>query len=200
MTASPRRNARSGRSCGYQADGQVADYIGSAWIASLPSTSASLPYWTAATRRCTQCPPTARTASRRPAVHQSMLGHHQQDSQAKHRQLTGSFPTARLLCGGSVRWTGDGRPVRTAAGQPHGPPPSGTGCELASGAGRKVGRRVVAGLVIVQVAVLAAGFRPGRAIPSDANRAVGLRLVAGVRALGGTVAIPPPGRAVAVVR
>ena len=49
---------------------------------------------------------------------------------------------------------------------------------------------VVAGLVLVQLAVLAAGFRPGRAIPSDADRAVGLRLVAGVRALGGTVAIP----------
>src|SRR5215469_13298835 len=63
----------------------------SAWIASLPSTSASLPYWTAATRRRTPCPPTARTASRRPAVHQSRLGHHQQDSQAKHRQLTGSL-------------------------------------------------------------------------------------------------------------
>jgi hypothetical protein len=49
---------------------------------------------------------------------------------------------------------------------------------------------VVAGLVIVQVAALAAGFRPARAIPSDANLAVGLRLVAGVRTLGGTVAIP----------
>src|SRR5262249_17728164 len=63
----------------------------SAWIASLPSTSASLPYWTAATRRCTPCPLTARTASRRPAVHQSRLGHHQQNSQEKHRQLTGSL-------------------------------------------------------------------------------------------------------------
>src|SRR5215472_12143588 len=56
----------------------------SAWIASLPLLDA-------ATGRRTPCPPTARTASRRPAVHQSRLGHHQQDSQAKHRQLTGSL-------------------------------------------------------------------------------------------------------------
>jgi len=48
----------------------------------------------------------------------------------------------------------------------------------------------VAGLVLIQLAVLAAGFRPDRAIPSRADRAVGLRLLAGVRALGGTVAIP----------
>jgi hypothetical protein len=47
-----------------------------------------------------------------------------------------------------------------------------------------------AGLVIAQLAVLAASFRPDRAIPSSADRAVGLRLVAGVRALGGLVAIP----------
>jgi len=45
-------------------------------------------------------------------------------------------------------------------------------------------------LVIVQLAVLAAGFRPGRAIPAEADRAAGLRLSAGLRALGGTVAIP----------
>jgi hypothetical protein len=44
-------------------------------------------------------------------------------------------------------------------------------------------------LVIAQLAVLADGFRPTRAIPSAADRAVGTRLTAGVRALGGTVAI-----------
>jgi hypothetical protein len=46
------------------------------------------------------------------------------------------------------------------------------------------------GLVLAQLAVLAGGFRPDRAIPPDEDRAVGLRLMAGVRALGGTVAIP----------
>jgi hypothetical protein len=45
-------------------------------------------------------------------------------------------------------------------------------------------------LVIAQLAVLAAGFRPGRAVPAEADRAAGLRLSAGLRALGGTVAIP----------
>ena len=49
---------------------------------------------------------------------------------------------------------------------------------------------VVAGLVVAQVTVLATGFRPSRAIPSNADRAAGLRLMAGVRALGGTVLIP----------
>ena len=34
------------------------------------------------------------------------------------------------------------------------------------------------------------GFRPGKAIPASADRAVGARLTAGVRALGGTVAVP----------
>ena len=46
------------------------------------------------------------------------------------------------------------------------------------------------GLVVAQLAGLAGGFRPDRAIPPSADRAVGLRLMAGVRALGGTVAIP----------
>src|SRR5512146_1522835 len=45
-------------------------------------------------------------------------------------------------------------------------------------------------LVIVQLALLAAGFRPGHAIPAGADRAAGLRLAAGLRALGGTVAVP----------
>jgi Dolichyl-phosphate-mannose-protein mannosyltransferase len=45
-------------------------------------------------------------------------------------------------------------------------------------------------LVIAQLAVLAAGFRPGHAIPAGADRAAGLRLAAGLRALGGTVAVP----------
>jgi hypothetical protein len=45
-------------------------------------------------------------------------------------------------------------------------------------------------LAIAQLAVLAAGFRPDQAIPSAADRGAGLRLTAGLRALGGTVAIP----------
>ena len=47
-----------------------------------------------------------------------------------------------------------------------------------------------AALVIAQLAVLANGFRPGRAIPASADRAVGLGLASGMRALGGTVAVP----------
>jgi hypothetical protein len=46
------------------------------------------------------------------------------------------------------------------------------------------------GLVIAQLAVLFSGFHPGRAIPGRADRAAGRRLTAGVRALGGTVAVP----------
>jgi hypothetical protein len=45
-------------------------------------------------------------------------------------------------------------------------------------------------LVIAQLAVLMAGFRPGQAIPPTGDRAVGLRLVMAVRQLGGMVAIP----------
>jgi 4-amino-4-deoxy-L-arabinose transferase-like glycosyltransferase len=46
------------------------------------------------------------------------------------------------------------------------------------------------GLVIAQLAVLLSGFRPGHAIPVTADRTVGARLTAGLRALGGTVAVP----------
>jgi hypothetical protein len=49
---------------------------------------------------------------------------------------------------------------------------------------------VAAALVIAQMAVLVNGFRPARAIPTDADRAAGLRLAAGMRALGGTIAVP----------
>jgi 4-amino-4-deoxy-L-arabinose transferase-like glycosyltransferase len=45
-------------------------------------------------------------------------------------------------------------------------------------------------LVIAQLGVLAPGFRPGHAIPAAADRAAGLRLTSGLRALGGTIAIP----------
>ncbi len=45
-------------------------------------------------------------------------------------------------------------------------------------------------LVIAQLVLLFSGFRPARAIPVRADRSVGARLTAGVRALGGTVAIP----------
>jgi hypothetical protein len=46
------------------------------------------------------------------------------------------------------------------------------------------------GLVIAQLAVLVSGFRPAQAIPVTADRAIGARLTAGLRALGGTVAVP----------
>jgi hypothetical protein len=49
---------------------------------------------------------------------------------------------------------------------------------------------VAGGLVIAQLAVLATGFHPGRAVPPDADRTAGLRLEAGIRAFGGAVAIP----------
>jgi hypothetical protein len=45
-------------------------------------------------------------------------------------------------------------------------------------------------LVIAQIAVLAAGAHPDQALPEAADRAAGLRLTAGLRALGGTIAIP----------
>ena len=38
--------------------------------------------------------------------------------------------------------------------------------------------------------MLVNGFRPGQAIPASADRAVGLRLASGMRALGGTIAVP----------
>jgi hypothetical protein len=47
-----------------------------------------------------------------------------------------------------------------------------------------------AALVIAQLAVLVNGFHPGRAIPTRADRAVGSRLIAGMRALGGAIAVP----------
>jgi hypothetical protein len=45
-------------------------------------------------------------------------------------------------------------------------------------------------LVLAQVAVLLSGFRPVHPIPTAADRAVGDRLIAGMRAFGGTVAVP----------
>jgi hypothetical protein len=45
-------------------------------------------------------------------------------------------------------------------------------------------------LVLAQLVVLLAGFHPAQAIPTQADRAVGERLLAGLRGLGGTVAIP----------
>jgi hypothetical protein len=45
-------------------------------------------------------------------------------------------------------------------------------------------------LVLAQVAVLLTGLRPAQAIPTPADRSVGERLVAGLRAIGGTVAVP----------
>jgi hypothetical protein len=46
------------------------------------------------------------------------------------------------------------------------------------------------GLVLAQTALLLSGLHPARAIPAAAGRAVGERLVAGMRAIGGTVAVP----------
>ncbi len=45
-------------------------------------------------------------------------------------------------------------------------------------------------LVIAQTALLLSGFHPSRAIPASADRAVGERLIAGLRQFGGRVAIP----------
>jgi hypothetical protein len=45
-------------------------------------------------------------------------------------------------------------------------------------------------LVLAQLALLLSGFRLAPAIPAAADRAVGVRLIAGMRALGGTVAFP----------
>jgi hypothetical protein len=56
-------------------------------------------------------------------------------------------------------------------------------------AGRWVAAAAAA-LVIAQLAVLADGFRVSQAIPTNADRAAGQRLVAGMRALGGTIAVP----------
>jgi hypothetical protein len=49
---------------------------------------------------------------------------------------------------------------------------------------------VAAALVIAQMAVLVSGFRPGSAIPADGDRAVGWRLISGMRTVGGTIAVP----------
>ena len=45
-------------------------------------------------------------------------------------------------------------------------------------------------LVLAQSAFLLTGFHPSLAIPTSADRAVGERLIAGMRALGGTIAVP----------
>ena len=45
-------------------------------------------------------------------------------------------------------------------------------------------------LVLAQTVLLLSGFHPSQAIPTTADRAVGERLTAGLRAFGGTVAIP----------
>jgi len=47
-----------------------------------------------------------------------------------------------------------------------------------------------AALVTAQLAVLVTGLRPGQAIPTSADRVVGQRLTSGMRALGGTIAVP----------
>jgi hypothetical protein len=62
---------------------------------------------------------------------------------------------------------------------------------LALGCGTTRWVTVVTGvLVLTQSALLLSGFHPSQAIPSSADLAVGERLIAGMRALGGTVAVP----------
>jgi len=46
------------------------------------------------------------------------------------------------------------------------------------------------GLVVAQLAGLLTGFHPSLAIPAQADQAAGARLTSGLRALGGTIAIP----------
>jgi hypothetical protein len=45
-------------------------------------------------------------------------------------------------------------------------------------------------LVLAQSVFLLTGFHPSQAIPTRADRAVGERLIAGMRAIGGTIAVP----------
>jgi hypothetical protein len=55
--------------------------------------------------------------------------------------------------------------------------------------GRWIGAAAAA-LVIAQMASLFGGFHPARAIPASASRAAGGKVVAGLRALGGPIAVP----------
>jgi hypothetical protein len=55
---------------------------------------------------------------------------------------------------------------------------------------RRWAAAAAAALVAAQLAVLVNGFHPGRAIPTSADRAAGWRLIAGMRALGGAIAVP----------
>jgi hypothetical protein len=61
---------------------------------------------------------------------------------------------------------------------------------LRPGMARRHATTLACVLVIAQMAVLVAGARPGRAIPAGADRAAGVRLIAGLRGIGGTIAIP----------
>jgi hypothetical protein len=63
------------------------------------------------------------------------------------------------------------------------------GLALGGGAARWV-TAASGALVLAQTALLLSGFHPSRAIPTGADRAVGERLIAGLRAFGGTVAVP----------
>jgi hypothetical protein len=68
-----------------------------------------------------------------------------------------------------------------------------SGSALGSGTSWRV-TMASAVLVLAQVAVLLTGLRPSQAIPTAADRSVGERVLAGLRAIGGTVAVPadPP--------
>jgi len=85
-----------------------------------------------------------------------------------------------------------GRPtlLPRAAGRFARPPWLARFAQWRRGAGRRWIPVVVGGLVLVQIGVLAGGFRLSQAFPPDADRIAGQRLVTAARALGGTVAIP----------
>ena len=103
----------------------------------------------------------------------------------------GQRPAARVPRGGAARRAGDGRPARRPGGRR-----ARTGWPAARIAGWRPGlagrwvAAAAAALVIAQLAVLVNGFHPGRAIPTSADRAVGWRLMSGMRAFGGTIAVP----------
>ena len=62
--------------------------------------------------------------------------------------------------------------------------------EPATASASRYATLLAGGLVVAQLGVLATGFHPGAAIPRPADRVAGSRLTAGLRALGGTIAVP----------
>ena len=118
---------------------------------------------------------------------------------AAARSTTCCPRTSPWRCWPAWRWATARRPGQRGRG-PAGP---GRIAGWRPGQVRRWVAAAAAALVLAQLAVLVTGFHPGRAIPTSADRAVGWRLVAGMRALGGDVAVPadpglePAGRAAA---